>query len=484
MMEMIIHLPKNQKEMKEKVTRGTAGKNDAEAGTSSQYYGKQQAVGGMGEGLADKEETANKEHTNQTAQPEKEIGGVNQNEKDKAPELNSSQESEDSIGFEELLSPGGKHWNFGTFQQEDIRNIYRMQLNETNSIVVNEYGTNLVKRKMDPLMVIEAKNAMSKSEQVAEKTQGESLQEEMEDGGGGTQEAPGMENLSQEENHLSQDAIMVGGSGETLVKDKIAMTAQDSALLITDEAVLDPVIPGKETMTSAKYLVEHGEGIEDPASQSTSSDWDFLADEESAENMLMKETQDEEVVDEAAQIEKGKSKHIINSKGGKPVRQSERIKKQDNGGVKITEKAERAAKKRNLEGNSFVNKNSFAVLDSLEIINKFSKMGGNSISVTMEHIDLLKDLEMARNNVRERLEEINRDNDEGSVAEPSLEEVKLIEWKSDSSDVSDLEGYHKISRRKNKKGKKKKSPKKVSTPKGQSFQPDDGIDCLEGDIPR
>jgi hypothetical protein len=152
--------------------------------------------------------------------------------------------------------------------------------------------------------------------------------------------------------------------------------------------------------------------------------------------------------------------------------------------VKITEKAERAAKKRNLEGNSFVNKNSFAVLDSLELINKFSKMGGNSSSVTMEHIDLLKELEMARNNVRERPEEVNRDNDEGSVAEPSLEEVKLIEWKSDSSDVSDLEGYHKISRRKSKKGKKKKSPQKVSTPKGQSFQPDDGTDCLEGDIPR
>jgi hypothetical protein len=102
----------------------------------------------------------------------------------------------------------------------------------------------------------------------------------------------------------------------------------------------------------------------------------------------------------------------------------------------------------------------------------------------MEHIELLKDLEVARNNVRERLEEINRDNAEGSVAEPSLEEVKLIEWKSDSSDASDLEGFHKISKRKNKKGKKKKSPKKVSTPKGRSFQPDDGIDCLEGDIPR
>jgi hypothetical protein len=84
--------------------------------------------------------------------------------------------------------------------------------------------------------------------------------------------------------------------------------------------------------------------------------------------------------------------------------------------VKITEKADMAAKKRNLEGNSYVNKNSFAVLDSLALINKFSKMGGNSTSVNMEHIDLLKELEMARNNIRERTEEINRDNDEVNVA--------------------------------------------------------------------
>jgi hypothetical protein len=88
---------------------GTVGKNNDEAGPSSQYHGKQQAAGGVGEGLAGKEEAASKKHTEQTAQSEKEIGGVNQYEKDKTPELNSSQESEDSICFEELLSLGGKH---------------------------------------------------------------------------------------------------------------------------------------------------------------------------------------------------------------------------------------------------------------------------------------------------------------------------------------------------------------------------------------
>jgi hypothetical protein len=37
-----------------------------------------------------------------------------------------------------------------------------MQLNETNSVAVNEYGSNLLRRKLDPLVVLEAKAAMSK----------------------------------------------------------------------------------------------------------------------------------------------------------------------------------------------------------------------------------------------------------------------------------------------------------------------------------
>jgi hypothetical protein len=238
------------------------------------------------------------------------------------------------------------------------------------------------------------------------------------------------------------------------------MPAKDNVLLISTEAVLDPIIPGKEILTTVEHLTEQGEGIEDPALQNLSPDWDSLAEEGSVENDFQKVNQDKEDVEEATQPEKGKTKSNINSKGGKPVRQSQRIKEQDNGGVKITKKAEMAAKKRNLEGNPFVNKDSFAVLDSLESINIFSKIGGNSTSVNMEHIDLLKELEMARNNVRERTEELNRDNDEVNVAETSLEEMRFIEWKSDSSDISDLEGFHKISRRKNKKNKKKKSPKK------------------------
>jgi hypothetical protein len=208
------------------------------------------------ESLADKEKITNKDHIDQTVQAEQKHGDMNQKDKDKAPELNSSQESEDSICFEELLSPGGNTGILALFQQDDIRNIYRMQLNEKNSIAMNEYGTNLVKSKLDPLMVIEAKTAMSKGEQVAEKFQGESLQEEMDDGEGGTQEAPGMEILSQEENPLNQNALAVGGLGEVLLKDKNPMPAKDNVLLISTEAVLDPIIPGKEILTTVEHLTE------------------------------------------------------------------------------------------------------------------------------------------------------------------------------------------------------------------------------------
>jgi hypothetical protein len=42
----------------------------------------------------------------------------------------------------------------------EIKNLFKMQLNE-RTVAVNEYGTNLIKNKYDPLAVIEAKVAMS-----------------------------------------------------------------------------------------------------------------------------------------------------------------------------------------------------------------------------------------------------------------------------------------------------------------------------------
>jgi hypothetical protein len=78
-----------------------------------------------------------------------------------------------------------------------------------------------------------------------------------------------------------------------------------------------------------------------------------------------------------------------------PVRRvSERLKKDM--GVRIEEKNRRMAVKRNLEGNSHIPKSKFSCLSSNEIIDVSKKMGVNMNNQNMESIDLLKEMELAR----------------------------------------------------------------------------------------
>jgi hypothetical protein len=98
------------------------------------------------------------------------------------------------------------------------------------------------------------------------------------------------------------------------------------------------------------------------------------------------------------------------------------------------------AKKKNLEGNNINLKNSFAFLDNLTLVNKFSKMGGNSKNVNLEHFDILKDLELARKDLKERDKSLNKEVEEVDKENLPLEEIKYIEWRSDSFDPSDMEG--------------------------------------------
>jgi hypothetical protein len=65
-------------------------------------------------------------------------------------------------------------------------------------------------------------------------------------------------------------------------------------------------------------------------------------------------------------------------------------------------------------------------------------MGGNSKSVILENFDIIKDLEMARNNMKERLENLNKEDAEIENEILPLEEMRYIEWRSDSSDLSDI----------------------------------------------
>jgi hypothetical protein len=62
--------------------------------------------------------------------------------------------------FDDYLSPGGQHFTFSDFHNMEIQNLMKVRLNE-KTVAINEYGTNLLKYKFDPLAVTEAKVAMA-----------------------------------------------------------------------------------------------------------------------------------------------------------------------------------------------------------------------------------------------------------------------------------------------------------------------------------
>ncbi|CAN6381079.1 unnamed protein product [Urochloa humidicola] len=76
-------------------------------------------------------------------------------------DVNSGEESEDQgLYMGDIIAPSGDHLNFGAFENTEIRNLWKMQIDNSKSVVINEYGSNLHKNSFDSLAVIEAKIAM------------------------------------------------------------------------------------------------------------------------------------------------------------------------------------------------------------------------------------------------------------------------------------------------------------------------------------
>jgi hypothetical protein len=129
-------------------------------------------------------------------------------------------------------------------------------------------------------------------------------------------------------------------------------------------------------------------------------------------------------------------------------RQSQRIKEQGWDGVKMLDKATWATQKKNLEGNQLNLKNSFAVLDNNELVIRSKKMGIDTTNLDLEKFDVLKDLEKARACMKDKIENLDDSEDNENNNPLPVEEMKYIEWKSDSSDK---EGFRVVSRQKSKK---------------------------------
>jgi hypothetical protein len=164
----------------------------------------------------------------------------------------------------------------------------------------------------------------------------------------------------------------------------------------------------------------------------------------------------------------------------KEVRQSQRIKEQGLGAVNIAEKATLAAQRKNLEGKHLNLKNSFAVLNNNELMIRSRKMGVKVGVEDLAKFDILKDLESARSNL------LDRNSNEMVVGAHEtediipLEEMNLLEWKSD---VSEEEDFQIVSSRKTKKN-KRKTRKKKETPGKKSGHPLDESTSSERGVSR
>jgi hypothetical protein len=133
----------------------------------------------------------------------------------------------------------------------------------------------------------------------------------------------------------------------------------------------------------------------------------------------------------------------------KQTRQSQMIKEQGLEGIKIADKASLVVQKKNLEGKQLKLKNSFAVLSNNELIVRAGKMGVETSRIDMEKTELIKDLETARANMENGMEETQENTDMENMMPLPLVEMKYKEWKSDSSDEEGFKAvYKKRSRKK------------------------------------
>jgi hypothetical protein len=110
--------------------------------------------------------------------------------------------------------------------------------------------------------------------------------------------------------------------------------------------------------------------------------------------------------------------------------------------------------KKNLEGNYLNLKNSFAVLSNDELVSRSKKMGVKVDDNELEKFDVLKDLEMARANLNEKINNQAENQNKDTDSCPPLEEMRFIEWKSDSSEEED---FQIVSSRRSKKKRKNKN---------------------------
>ncbi|CAN6184982.1 unnamed protein product [Urochloa humidicola] len=236
--------------------------------------------------------------------------------------IESSEEESEDLGLKigDIIAPGGDHLNFGSFQENEIKHLWRMQITSSNSVVINEYGSNLIKNSCDPLAVVEAKIDMKSGQIPIDQTETLKKQLQMDKMGAGIHLHP---------IHEVSEGKECCPSPETG----------------TQEA---PAVESSQEIGDAEGVVIPNWGGQQEELQASVSITELVHELDTAE----KEQDSSKTGGDTTSITTIDSQEVGIEGKRETTRQSERIKHQGDGNMKIAEKAEKAAAKKNLEGAS------------------------------------------------------------------------------------------------------------------------------------
>jgi hypothetical protein len=242
----------------------------------------------------------------------------------------SDEGSEDSGPyFEDLLSPGGEHLHFGTWRPTEIQKIARMQISEERTVALNEYGSNLLKYKYDPLAVIEAKFALTQ-----EKKSGEGYGKEK-DGQRDAAEESAVKTAEKELVVLNESQDM-----QTQPSPELGTQEGPRADWSSQEEVGDRLAEGegvrvnrigKCTASPNWEEIETDEEIEGGGTEKMSNPG---GDDDEHKNSAIADQDMKEYVNEEDKVNKS---HVEEAK--RQTRQIQRIKEQGLEGIKMADKA-------------------------------------------------------------------------------------------------------------------------------------------------
>jgi len=133
--------------------------------------------------------------------------------------------SDHGLSFDDFISPGGEHFTFGSFQNVEVKNLWKVETGDDSSMMINEYGSNWFKSKSDPLIAVEAKQAILSGqhfpiETVIEDTQPQDspMNEQLADA-----EEDSMGKVSIPSPYMSTQETVEGSSQEILSQETNAM---------------------------------------------------------------------------------------------------------------------------------------------------------------------------------------------------------------------------------------------------------------------